>query len=66
MRGERGISATFPPFPDGSIPNYVGTTPEGDGYRQQLWTEGTNPNGRVSHERASIMYGQGEEISRGD
>lgn len=55
VKGERGISATYPLRPDGSIPNYVGVTPEGDGYRQHVWTEGTDPNGRMSHERATVL-----------
>lgn len=62
VKGERGISATYPALADGSIPNYVGATPEGDGYRQQLWTEGTDPNGHVSPERAKTMFRQGEDI----
>jgi len=52
VNGESGISATYPPLADGSIPSYVGATPEGDGYRQQLWTKGTDPNGHVSPEHA--------------
>jgi len=55
-------SATYPPFVDGSIPNYVGATPEGDGYRQQLLSEGTDPNGHVSSERAKTMFRQGEDL----
>lgn len=64
VKGERGISATYAPFPDGSIPSYVGANPDGDGYRQQLWTEGTDLNGHISHERARTMYRQGEENGR--
>jgi len=47
VKGERGISATYPPLADGSIPDYVGAPPEGDGYRQQNWTEGTDTNGHI-------------------
>ena len=47
VKGERGISATYPPFPDGSIPNYTSAVPEGDGYRKRLWTEGTDLNGHI-------------------
>lgn len=61
VKGERGISATYP----GTDPGYVGSEPEDEGhYRQQLWTEGTNPNGRISHERASTLYRQCEDTGR--
>lgn len=61
VKGERGISATYA----GTDPGYVGSEPEDEGhYRQQLWTEGTNPNGRMSHERASTLYRQGEDTGR--
>lgn len=66
MKGERGISATYPALADGSTPHYVGATPEGAGYRQQLWTEGTDPNGHVSPERAKTMFRQGEDIDHAD
>lgn len=66
VKGERGISATYPAFLDGSIPNYVGATREGDGYRQRLWTEGTNRNGHMRYERDRILYRQGDETDRAD
>ncbi len=66
VKGERGISATYPPLADGSIPNNVGATPEGDGDRQQLWTEGTDPDGHVSPGRAKTMFREGEDIDDAD
>lgn len=60
--GERGSSATYPPLADGSIPHYVGATPEPEGHRQQLWTEGTDPNGDLSSECAKTMFCQDEEV----
>lgn len=66
VKGQRGISATYPPFPDGSIPDYVGATPEADGYRQQLWTAGTDPDGYISQQHASTMYRQSSGHSRGN
>lgn len=49
VKGERGISATYA----GTDPGYVGSEPVDEGhYRQRLWTEGTDPNGYISHERS--------------
>lgn len=45
--GVRGISATYPPLRDGSIPSSTGAMAEGDGYRQRLWIEGTTPDGHM-------------------
>ena len=66
VTGERGISATYPPLADGSIPNYVGATPARGGDRQQLWTEGTDPDGHVSPGRAKTMFREGEDIDDAD
>lgn len=47
VKGERGISATFPPFEDGTIPQWVSTVPEGEGYRMQLWDGRADEYGHI-------------------
>ena len=41
-------------------------TPARGGDRQQLWTEGTDPDGHVSPGRAKTMFREGEDIDDAD
>lgn len=50
VNGVRGISVTCP----GADPGYVGSTPDGVGYRQRVWSEGTDPYGHSSHADAGF------------
>jgi hypothetical protein len=55
VNGVRGMSVTYP----GPHPGYVGSTPEGERYRQRVWSEGTNAYGYVSHERTGASVADG-------
>lgn len=49
VKRKNGISATFPPLDDkGTIPQWISTVPEGDGYRQLLWSDDTNVYGGIA------------------
>lgn len=44
VKGRRGISATFP----GKDPGYWSSAPEGEGWRQIVWSDNVDENGHIT------------------